>query len=162
MSKTTRTLLWFGLLAVLMAWFGRDGQAQTQPSGAQLRVEASAPTTVPLTVPFLALIDGRLYRVEPGAGLAIQPQGGRLVLISTATAPVIREKEEYPPRLTAPMGTFTLAEIPAASAVVNVYRNGLRLKPGEYSVAGKIITFAVVGSGSIPQAGDDLAFVYRW
>ena len=153
----------FILLAILLAWCGRDGaRAQTQIPASQVKVEAVAPGTVPLVIPFLAIIEGRFYFIEPGPGLAIQPgAGGRLVLVSTAIAPTVREKEEYPPRLTAQMTSFTLTEVPIG--VLNYYRNGLRGKPGEYTVAGKLVTFTAVGpTGSIPQAGDDLAFVYHW
>jgi hypothetical protein len=54
---------------------------------------------------------------------------------------------------------FTLAQTPAPTGSVALYRNGVRVRTGlDYTITGNAITFL---AGSIPQTGDLLQCSYR-
>ena len=55
--------------------------------------------------------------------------------------------------------TFSLANTPAPSSSLSLYRNGLELSQGiDYTLAGSVITFV---AASLPQTGDILSAFYR-
>ena len=57
-------------------------------------------------------------------------------------------------------GTFTVAFPPVPPASLALYRNGLRMEPGQdYTLSGNTITFFL---GSVPQLGDLLGANYRY
>ncbi|HTB18998.1 MAG TPA: hypothetical protein VK708_12835 [Bryobacteraceae bacterium] len=56
-------------------------------------------------------------------------------------------------------GVFTLAQTPAPTASLAVYRNGLLMTAGvDYTLGGAVITFM---TGLVPQTGDTLSCSYR-
>lgn len=78
---------------------------------------------------------------------------------AVAPVPLFVDMETPAGALNGTNAVFTLNHVPAPSASLHLYRNGILQKPGgDYTLSGNTITFA---SESVPQPGDLLLGSYR-